>query len=122
MARTAFAALTLYALGAASAAIHEPVHTESGLLSGIAGKDSEVRVFKGIPFAAPPVGNLRWRAPQPPASWEGVRAADQFGSICMQAANSGRGPAPAMSEDCLYLNVWTAAKSAGEKRPVMVWL
>ena len=122
MARTAFAALTLCALGAASAAIHEPVHTESGLLSGIAGKDAEVRVFKGIPFAAPPVGNLRWRAPQAPAQWEGVRAADQFGAICMQAANGARGPAPAMSEDCLYLNVWTAAKSAGEKRPVMVWL
>jgi len=105
-----------------SAAITDPVRVDSGLVSGVAGTSDEVRVYKGIPFAAPPVGDLRWRAPQPPAHWEGVRAADQFSPVCMQQT---RGPAaasgPAPSEDCLYLNVWTAAKSAGERRPVIVW-
>ena len=118
--------LSLLTIGALSAAVNEPVRLESGLLSGAAGKNAEVRVFRGIPFAAPPVGNLRWHSPQPPAHWEGVRAGDAFGPICMQAAGGrgGRsgGPAPKMGEDCLYLNVWTAAKSAGDKRPVLVWL
>jgi para-nitrobenzyl esterase len=112
----------LLTFGAASAAVNDPVHLDSGLISGVSGANPEVRVFKGIPFAAPPVGNLRWHAPQALARWEGVRKADEFGAICMQAA-AGRGSAPPkMSEDCLYLNVWTAAKSAGDKRPVLVWL
>jgi len=102
------------------AAVNDPVKLDTGLISGVAGHD-EVRVFKGIPFAQPPVGGLRWRAPQAPSHWEGVRKADEFGAICMQAAG-GRGPAPKMSEDCLYLNVWTAAKGPGDRRPVMVWL
>jgi para-nitrobenzyl esterase len=115
------AVVFLLSAGAASAAINDPVKIETGLISGVAGQDAEVRVFKGIPFAAPPVGNLRWRPPQPATHWEGIRGADQFGAICMQAAG-GRGPASPMSEDCLYLNVWTAAKAAGDRRPVMVWL
>jgi para-nitrobenzyl esterase len=108
---------------AAFAAVHDPVKLDTGLISGVSGKDSEVRVFKGIPFAAPPVGSLRWHAPQAPAHWEGVRSGAEFGPVCMQAAG-GRGGAqpPRRSEDCLYLNVWTAAKTAGEKRPVLVWL
>ncbi|PWU00782.1 MAG: hypothetical protein C5B51_24375 [Terriglobia bacterium] len=106
-----------------SAAINDPVRLDSGLLSGRSGNNPEVRVFKGIPFAAPPVGNLRWHAPAPPSRWEGTRSGEQFGPICMQAQAGGRGGvAPKMSEDCLYLNVWTAAKSAGERRPVLVWL
>ena len=68
------------------------------------------------------MGDLRWREPQPAAHWEGVRKADQFSPVCMQQQ---RGPAgasgPAPSEDCLYVNVWTAAKSASERRPVIVW-
>ncbi len=111
-----------------SAAIPEPVHLDSGLISGVAGTNPEVRVFRGIPYAAPPTGKLRWRAPQPAVRWDGVRMADQFGAICMQpafrgapGANAGRTP-PKMSEDCLFLNVWTAATSAGDKRPVMVWI
>jgi para-nitrobenzyl esterase len=105
-----------------SAAISDPVRTDSGLVSGTPGSSDDVRVYKGIPFAAPPVGDLRWRAPQPPAHWEGVRKAEQFSPVCMQQQ---RGPAaasgPAPSEDCLYLNVWTAAKAPGERRPVIVW-
>jgi para-nitrobenzyl esterase len=112
----------LLAFGAASAAINDPVRLDTGLISGVSGINPEVRVFKGIPFAASPVGNLRWHAPQAPAHWEGVRKSDEFGAICLQAA-AGRGSAPPkMSEDCLYLNVWTAGRSAGEKKPVLVWL
>jgi para-nitrobenzyl esterase len=87
-------------------------------------KDGKVRVFEGIPFAAPPVGKLRWQAPQPVASWKGIRKATSFGARCMQARIYTdmifRDPGP--SEDCLYLNVWTPADSAGAKLPVMVWI
>jgi para-nitrobenzyl esterase len=112
-----------------TAAIEEPVHLDAGLVSGIAGSNAEVRVFKGIPYAASPAGKLRWRAPQPAAHWDGVRAADEFGAMCMQPAFRGATGAagaavtpPKMSEDCLFLNVWTAAKTAEDKRPVMVWI
>src|SRR5579863_9601013 len=103
------------------AAIDAPVKLASGLISGIAGTNPEIRVFKGIPFAAPPVGNLRWKAPQPVAHWDGVRKGDEFGPVCMQAAGRG-GAQPKMGEDCLYLNVWTAAKSASERRAVLLWI
>jgi para-nitrobenzyl esterase len=76
----------------------------------------EVRIFKGIPYAAPPVGDLRWRAPKPAVHWEGTRKADEFGPVCMQGGNQK------MGEDCLSLNIWTGAKAASEKRPVMVWI
>src|SRR5579864_7754127 len=79
----------LFAIGVASAAINDPVHLDNGLVSGLAGKSPEVRVFKGLPFAAPPVGNLRWASPKPPAHWDGVRQADEFGQICMQGAAGG---------------------------------
>src|ERR1700685_3577187 len=113
-----------------SAALPEPVHVDSGLVSGTAGAESDVRVFKGIPYAAAPVGDLRWRAPKPAAKWEGVRTADKFGANCMQRTPNGGGFPPnggdrsasQMNEDCLYLNVYTAAKTAGDKRPVMVWI
>ena len=108
------------------AAIEAPVQLDSGMVSGIAGSNPDVRVFKGIPFAAPPTGNLRWRAPQPVAHWDGVRKGDEFGPICMQATGrgggGGQGAAPNMSEDCLYLNVWTAAKAASERLPVLLWI
>jgi para-nitrobenzyl esterase len=108
-----------------AAGIEEPVHLDSGLVSGTTAPDPAVRVFRGIPYAAPPVGKLRWHAPQPAAHWDGVRKADQFGAICMQPAFRGANPTanpPKMSEDCLFLNVWTAATSASERRPVMVWI
>ncbi len=114
----------------ALAAIDSPVKLDSGMVSGVAGKNPDVRVFKGIPYATPPVGDLRWKPPVEAAKWEGVRKAEEFGAMCMQGAGRGgaakggapKGPAANMSEDCLFLNVWTAAKSAGDRLPVMVWL
>jgi len=104
----------------ASAAINEPVRLDTGSVSGVSGATGEVSIFKGIPFAAPPVGDLRWRAPQPAAHWDGVRKADAFGPRCMQ--NAGGANAQPVNEDCLYLNVWTGAKAGTERRPVMVWI
>lgn len=110
-------------------ALDQPVRTRQGLLSGTPGRDARITVFKGVPFAAPPVGALRWRAPEPPAPWEGVRKADKFSSACIQNIVHVRPPwthefmaHDAVSEDCLYLNIWTAAKSAREKRPVFVYI
>jgi para-nitrobenzyl esterase len=111
----------------------QPVRTETGLVEGVSIGDSGVAAFKGIPYAAPPVGQLRWRAPQPGAEWTGVRRADHFSPGCTQRRTGPIGPWSAefiskagmeggSSEDCLYLNVWTAAKSAGERRPVFVWI
>jgi para-nitrobenzyl esterase len=111
------------------AAIDQPVKTRSGLLSGVAGKDSSITVFRGIPFAAPPTGSLRWAAPRPPASWKGVRKADAFSAACIQSIVQERKPwtyefmaHDAVSEDCLYLNVWTAAQGARDRRPVFVFI
>jgi para-nitrobenzyl esterase len=98
------------------------VATPNGSLQGVLTDD--VVAYKGIPFAAPPIGDLRWRAPQPAGSWSGMRKADRYAASCMQDPAFLRlfGAPPEMSEDCLYLNVWTGAKSADERRPVMVWI
>ena len=111
------------------AAIDEPVRLDTGVVSGVPASNPEVRVFKGVPFAAPPVGALRWKPPQPAAHWEGVRKADQFSSTCTQPPRTGNSlllPTAKRlgetSEDCLYLNVWTAAKSSRERLPVMVYI
>ena len=96
---------------------------ESGMLAGTTA--GEVRIFKGIPYAAPPVGALRWKPPQPVAPWQGVREAVEYGPDCPQAPypqlSLYYSPPRTQSEDCLYLNVWTAARES-EKRPVMVWI
>jgi para-nitrobenzyl esterase len=92
------------------------VKVTGGMIQGVVEED--MMIFKGIPFAAPPVGELRWKAPQPVIPWEGVRAADKFGPSPI----SGMGAQQDSSEDCLYLNVWTPAKSMKEKLPVMVWI
>jgi para-nitrobenzyl esterase len=109
-----------------AAAIENPVRVESGQLSGTPGTNPGVRVFKGVPFATPPVGDLRWRAPKAPTKWEGVRNADHYSFQCMQTPYPAGGPYHAgvepLSEDCLYLNIWTAAKSNKDHRPVMVWI
>src|SRR5688572_12746449 len=165
----------------ASAAIGDPVKVDAGQLSGAATNTPSVRVFKGIPFAAPPTGENRWRAPQPAAKWQGVRKADAFGAPCLANAGAGGGRggagggrrgggapgapgiapggggrrgaapggaapgapaaaapaaaataaapaaapaapapprAPAASEDCLFLNVWTSAERPSDKKPV----
>lgn len=104
------------------------VHTRSGNVSGTAGKLPGVNAYLGIPFAAPPVGDLRWRAPRPAPSWKGTRAADHFSPSCIQHDNTPFGPWTSeflllgpTSEDCLYLNVWTASRR-GERRPVLVYV
>jgi para-nitrobenzyl esterase len=101
------------------------VRVAEGVLAGVASADGRVRAFKGIPYARPPVGELRWRLPQPPPRWDGVRPADAFGPSCPQfpvVANSlYAGGHEHQSEDCLTLNIWTAAESTDERRPVMVW-
>jgi para-nitrobenzyl esterase len=97
------------------------VKTESGLVEGTS--EQGVLVYKGIPFAAPPVGALRWRDPQPVAPWTGVRSAQSFAPICPQMGDSLPGaPSEPKSEDCLYLNVWAPERAPTAKLPVMVWI
>ena len=100
------------------------VKTDAGLVQGAAPTAAGVRAFKGIPFAAPPVGDLRWKAPQPVRPWTGVKQAAAYAPACMQDANFPKlfGAPATLSEDCLYLNVWTPAKSASDVLPVMVWI
>jgi para-nitrobenzyl esterase len=111
----------------ANAALKEPLKLDSGEIGGSVESAPGIRAFKGIPFAAPPVGALRWTAPQPVAKWTGVRDASKYGNVCIQPPGQGRlnianmEGSPPTSEDCLYLNVWTGAASATEKRPVMIW-
>jgi len=107
-----------------------PIRIESGLIAGTANEEGNVRIFKGIPFAAPPVGELRWKAPQPAASWDSVRVYAEFPPSAVQPppvpffvwSQEFLAPPAPLSEDCLYLNVWTSAVSADEKRPVIVWI
>jgi para-nitrobenzyl esterase len=119
----ALATLTLAALPIAVSAQAAPTVTlDSGTIRGTS-KDGE-SVFLGVPFAAPPVGPLRWKAPQPAAHWSGVRAADAFGPACIQfkksdAVYAANGPT---SEDCLYLNVWAPKKAGAKKLPVMLFI
>ncbi len=125
--RVAALAAALLAAASAAAELATPIRLDSGLLGAGVDAGDGVRVFKGIPFAAPPVGALRWRAPQAVPPWDGVRQATEFGDICIQPPGQGRlniavlPDSPPMSEDCLYLNVWTPADSAAERLPVMVY-
>ncbi|WP_340024508.1 carboxylesterase/lipase family protein [Paenibacillus sp. FSL K6-1096] len=100
------------------------VNTAYGQLQGEQGNG--VKVWRGIPFAAPPVGELRFRAPVPPQSWSGVREAREFGPVSLQPVSTSStrfgGTSPVYDEDCLYLNVWSPAASPGAALPVMVWI
>ena len=109
------AILLVTALAAPAAA--QEVPTANGRVRGIA--EEGVEAFKGLPVAAPPVGEFRWRPPQSVAPWQGVREATRFGHDCMRPAAD---PAFEPSEDCLYLNVWRPAGGPSQKRPVIVWI
>ena len=114
------------AMGAAKPSV---VRTHSGAISGVETTDGKVISFKGIPFAAPPVGQLRWRAPKPVTSWKNPLKADHFGASCMQGPNSELLPwtkefmyVTPVSEDCLFLNIWTPKLSPSAKLPVLVYI
>jgi len=107
----------------------DTIAVDGGMISGVKSSESDVVSFKGIPFAAPPVGDLRWKAPQPVIPWQGVKACNAFGPSPMQAKPSPFMvytsefliPTEPISEDCLYLNVWTKARK-GEKKAVLLWI
>lgn len=117
------ASLALVLLGATAAAAQQgpQVRTASGVLEGI--DESGIKVFKGVPFAQPPVGDLRWKAPQPVKPWEGVRSAKEYGPNPMQQDIFGdmMFGIDKMSEDCLYLNIWTPSKTMDEGLPVLIY-
>src|SRR5438874_4346922 len=117
-----FGAVVLATLLPTGAAAADRVTTKSGTVEGSTAADG-VRSFKGIPFAAPPVGALRWQPPQPAAKWTAPRPATAFGAQCMQRRQFADMVfrASGMSEDCLFLNVWTPAKSGKERLPVLVY-
>jgi para-nitrobenzyl esterase len=129
------AVLPLLALGASRPSLREPtglrdpVRVDGGLVAGVQGPGSPVRSYKGIPFAAPPVGGRRWKPPAPVIPWDGVKQADRFSDACVQDLQRSRLPwteefmhQGRASEDCLYLNVWTAARGPEEKRPVLLFI
>lgn len=114
----ALAALASYTANGQT--LDQNVRVDQGPLQGLPRSDEGVLAFKGIPYAEPPTGSLRWKAPQPPRKWRGIREATQFGNACL--ASIGLPSAVAQSEDCLTLNVWTPAQRSNEKLPVMVWI
>lgn len=109
-------------------ALSWPIHSnattvlvEAGAISGQ--QDAGLNIYRGVPYAAPPLGALRWREPQRAASWKGVRKADQFRPACMQTGVSMPGETPPeVSEDCLYLNIWAPRRAAKQRLPVLVWI
>ena len=119
----AAASLLLGATLAVEAFAADQVQIESGLIQAASDSTAVVRVFRGIPYAEPPVGEQRWKAPEPVKSWPGVRRADTFGPRCMQRAvfDDMEFRSNGMGEDCLYLNVWTPARSEKERLPVLVY-
>ncbi len=125
-----FIGVFLLVLALRGTAQWDRVQVDGGVVSGRADAAGNLHIFKGIPFAAPPVGELRWKEPQPVVPWQGVRLCDSFGPSPMQGkpvpfsmwSQEFLIPASPISEDCLYLNVWTGAKTPAERRPVLVWI
>jgi para-nitrobenzyl esterase len=117
-------AITLAIFLGGAMTLSAQVRVTGGVVEGTDSADGKVKIFKGIPYAAPPVGELRWKEPQPLAAWEGVKKAAEFGPRCMQGGIYDdmvfRDAGP--SEDCLYLNVWAPQGKGNEKFPVMVWI
>ena len=118
--KTTIKIIVASALLAAAACAAELVKTANGLINGE--ERDGIRSYKGLPFAAPPVGDLRWKPPQPVKPWEGVRDGTKFGAVCPQPKSILGQKQEQASEDCLFLNVWTAATNAGARLPVMVWI
>ena len=120
---SAAAILLATTLAGSAFAAADRVKTSNGTVEGTDAQGSGVRMFKGIPFAEPPTGDLRWKPPQPVKNWKGVRQTARFGPRCMQQPIFGdmNFRSNGMSEDCLYLNVWTPAKSGNERLPVLVY-
>src|ERR1700709_1334473 len=124
------ASFTFYSFIVTKANLSPVVHTDAGMVSGMKNSTGDVTAYKGIPFAAPPVGNLRWKAPQPAAHWDGVKKCDAFSASPMQDkpvpfmvyTSEFLIPESPISEDCLYLNVWTNAKTKTDKKAVFVWI
>jgi para-nitrobenzyl esterase len=115
------AIFAILAAGFCLAQAPAPVKVEGGLVQGAV--EDGLTVYRGVPFAAPPVGNLRWRAPQPVMKWDGVKETVKFAPACVQGMMMGPGSSgPAPSEDCLYLNIWSPAKSPRDRVPVFVWI
>jgi para-nitrobenzyl esterase len=104
--------------------LKDPIKIDTGYISGtiIGNIGNEVHIYRGIPYAAPPVGALRWRPPQPADSWTGIRECAAFGKSSPQSTEPVNLTGMPLSEDCLYLNFLTPARKASEKLPVMVWM
>jgi para-nitrobenzyl esterase len=123
-----FIGLIFFLPGAFLTAQLHTVKTINGLIAG--NSHDKISIFRGIPFAAPPIGTLRWKAPQPAASWKGIRQCTAFSASPVQSkpvpflcwSEEFIAPPEPLSEDCLYLNIWTGAKNEKEKRPVLVWI
>ena len=127
-----FAVLTIVSCTSRPKLIGPVVETQSGLVQGMANENGTVMAFKGIPYAAPPVGDLRWKEPQPPLRWDGIRDAGEFCASCIQILRYNHLPGGPwteefmvqneISEDCLFLNIWTPAKKASDRLATMVYI
>jgi para-nitrobenzyl esterase len=119
--RWRFIALFFMSMPLTGVAVAQAVLTDSGLISGV--REGGLNVYKGVPFAAPPLGELRWRPPSPNEPWPGTRKTNAFAPACMQEGVSMPGEAPpAVSEDCLYLNIWAPPPSLRKPVPVIAWI
>lgn len=125
----ALSSIVMASLSAHAATLTQPIHVEQGSLQGVLSADQQIEMYKGIPYAEPPVDTLRWQSPKSAASWSGTRKATDFKAACYQIQNGGVLPWTTefletgdISEDCLYLNVWAPATDKSKKKPVLVYI